>query len=146
MDKNTDSFWINYLSILAILVLLFGISMAVVPLVWRDIFNFLVFADNDFPQSFSVEAINYIRLTLSIAGAVMAGWMFVILQIIRGPLKSGEKWAWNATFYSLALWFIIDSSYSLYLGFPENALLNSGIFLAFLMGLLKVRPKGILKT
>jgi hypothetical protein len=140
MSKNNDSFWIKYLEILSLFILLFGISMAVVPLVWRDLLNFLVFANTDFPQSFSSDAINYIRLTLSVAGAVMAGWMLLIIKVIRGPLKSGEKWAWNAILYSLVLWYIVDTIYSLYLSFPENALLNSVIFLAFLIGLIKVKP------
>lgn len=105
--------------------------MMIVPFVWKDFFNIIIFGDVEFPKDFSDDAITYIRLILGIAGAVMAGWMLALIYLIKGPLKAGEVWAWKAITYSVVFWYVVDTAYSLYLGFPENALLNTGFVIAF---------------
>ena len=66
-------------------------------------------------------------------GATVAGWGLMMAFIAWVPLGRGEKWARNAWAVSLALWFVVDTFYSLYCGVWINVLLNLALLVA--MGL-----------
>jgi hypothetical protein len=69
----------------------------------------------------------------------MAGWAFLMIQIVRGPLKEGSAWAWTFLTQSLSLWFILDTGMSLVLGYSMHALFN--IPFAVALGIPLVRLK-----
>jgi hypothetical protein len=54
----------------------------------------------------------------------MAGWAFLMLQIVRGPLRDGTAWARTFMIRSLVLWFVLDTAMSLVLGYPTHAIFN----------------------
>ncbi len=75
-----------------------------------------------------------------VLGAVMAGWVFLMIQIVRGPLTEGFAWAWTFLVRSLSLWFILDTGMSLVLGYPMHALFNLPFALALGIPLAQLRP------
>jgi hypothetical protein len=139
--NKKQSFWIMYAKVVTVCVFIFSIGIILLPLIWRDFFNLIIFGERVFPASFSDDAIQYIRLIFGITGAVMAAWSMVLYIIISGPLNSGEIWAWRAFAGSVVLWYLLDTSYSLFTGFSENALFNTLFFLAYVPAIMKTRPK-----
>lgn len=59
-----------------------------------------------------------------VLGGVMAGWVLMLIQLVRGPLRDGSGWALRVIASSLALWFVLDTGMSLALGYPSHALFN----------------------
>ena len=88
----------------------------------------------------TVEVREYLRLPYMVLGAVMAGWAVLMIQIVRGPLSRGERWAWTILSQSLSMWFVLDTGMSLVLGHPAHALFN--VLFAVLLGipLLRLAP------
>ena len=84
---------------------------------------------------------DYLRLPFMVLGAVMAGWSVLMIQIVRGPLRDGSRWAWLMLVQSLVLWFFLDTGMSLVLGYPTHALFNVPFAIAFGIPLLSIRPK-----
>lgn len=70
------------------------------------------------------EVRDYLLLPYMVLGAVMSGWVFLMLLIVRGPLKDGLPWARKFLIQSLSLWFVLDTFMSLALGYPTHALFN----------------------
>jgi hypothetical protein len=83
---------------------------------------------------------DYLRLPFMVLGAVMAGWSLLMMQIVRGPLREGSRWAWLMLVQSLALWFLLDTGMSLVLGYPTHALFNVPFAVALVIPLVSLRP------
>lgn len=117
--------WRRWLFAVTIGVLVFGLSPLVAPGLTRRFFNLVVYASPDVIDGFGEPAVSYITLVHGVMGAVMFGWGLVFLLILLGPFRRGEKEAWFIFAVSLAAWFIPDTAFSLWLGFWQNAVLNS---------------------
>lgn len=59
-----------------------------------------------------------------VLGAVIIGWMLLLLAVVRGPLRRRERWAWEAVSVSAAGWFVVDTGFSLAVGSPAHAGFN----------------------
>jgi peptidoglycan/LPS O-acetylase OafA/YrhL len=92
-------------------------------------------------ESIDTSAVrDYLRLPFMVLGAVMAGWSLLMIQIVRGPLREGSRWAWLMLVQSLALWFLLDTGMSLVLGYPSHALFNVPFAVALGIPLVSLRP------
>ena len=89
---------------------------------------------------------DYLRLPYMVLGAVMAGWVFLMIQIVRGPLKEGSVWAWTFLVRSFSLWFILDTGMSLVLGYPMHALFNIPFAIALGIPLVRLKAHARLET
>jgi hypothetical protein len=74
---------------------------------------------------------DYVLLVYGILGATLIGWMALLLALVRGPLRRRERWAWRAAVGSAAVWFAVDTMFSLATGFAAHAVFN----LAFAAGI-----------
>jgi hypothetical protein len=74
-----------------------------------------------------------------VLGAVMAGWSVLMIQLVRGPLREGSRWAWLFMVRSLVLWFVLDTGMSIVLGYPTHALFNVPFAVALGVPLLSLR-------
>jgi hypothetical protein len=83
---------------------------------------------------------DYLRLPFMVLGAVMAGWSLLMMQIVRGPLREGSRWAWLMLVQSLVLWFLLDTGMSLVLRYPTHALFNVPFAVALGIPLVSLRP------
>jgi hypothetical protein len=86
------------------------------------------------------EVRDYLRLPFMVLGAVMAGWSLLMIQIVRGPLREGSRWAWLMLVQSLALWFLLDTGMSLVLRYPTHALFNVPFAVSLGIPLRSLRP------
>ena len=92
-------------------------------------------------KSIDTDAVrDYLLLPYMVLGAVMAGWAILMIQIVRGPLKEGSKWAWSILVRSLSLWFVLDTGMSLVLGHPMHALFNLPFAIALGLPLVRLKP------
>lgn len=92
-------------------------------------------------ESIDTRAVrDYLRLPFMVLGAVMGGWSLLMIQIVRGPLREGSRWAWLMLVQSLALWFLLDTGMSLVLGYPTHALFNVPSAIALGIPLTSLRP------
>ena len=74
---------------------------------------------------------DHVLLIYGVLGAVLIGWMVLLLAVARGPLRRRERWAWTATAVSMTAWFGVDTAFSLAVGSTAHAAFN-GIFAAAL--------------
>lgn len=78
------------------------------------------------PQpDYSPSAVAYIQFVNGVLGAVMIGWMVAIVLLVQGPFRRGERFGWDAIAASVAVWFVVDTSFSLIHGVGGNAMLNA---------------------
>ena len=103
-----------------------------------SLFAWLGFGPDDSIDTDSVR--DYLRLPFMVLGAVMAGWSVLMIQVARGPLRDGSRWAWLMLVQSLVLWFSLDTGMSLLLGYPIHALFNVPFAIALGIPLLSLRP------
>jgi hypothetical protein len=138
-------FWYRWLLLVSIGIMIFGLSMVVMPGLIMKFFSFIVYSKSDLIQSeFNVTAVKYIELTHGVLGAVMFGWSILLLMIIIGPFRNGNIEGWYYLTVSIIAWFVPDTLFSLWKGFWQNAILNSllGLFLVLpLLGTYKAFKK-----
>ncbi len=69
-------------------------------------------------------AVDHVLLVYGVLGAVLIGWMLLLLAVARGPLRRREPWAWTATVVSTTAWFGVDTAFSLAVGSTAHAAFN----------------------
>ena len=128
--------WVNWLLLVVLGVMVFGISMMLGPELIRQAFSALLYAAPDFvDRRFSASAIEYVTLLHGVLGAVMFGWGAALLLVLRGPFRRGDREGWMIFAVSAAAWFVPDTLFSLWTGFWQNAVLNSVFALLFVIPL-----------
>lgn len=129
---------IRWLEIVLAIVLLYSLLLVFAGTAAGSLFSWFGFGPS---ESIDTEAVrDYLLLPYMVLGAVMAGWVILMIQIVRGPLKEEAPWAWTFLVRSLSLWFILDTGMSLVLGYPMHALFNIPFAFALGIPLASLRP------
>lgn len=134
----TRQTFIKWLEVVLILVLFYSLLLVLAGTTAGALFSWFGFGPDESIDTAVVR--DYLRLPYMVLGAVMAGWAFLMIQIVRGPLKEGSAWAWTFLTRSLSLWFILDTGMSLVLGYPAHALFNIPFAIALGIPLLQLKP------
>jgi len=121
-------FTIKWLQLVLGAVFIYSLLLVFTGSLAGSLFSWLGFGPNEAIDTSEVQ--DYLLLPYMVLGAVMAGWVFLMMLIVRGPLKDGSPWARKFLIQSLSLWFILDTSMSLVLGYPTHALFNVPFALA----------------
>ena len=129
--------FIKWLEVVLFLVLIYSLLLVFAGTTAGSLFSWFGFGPEESINTAAVR--DYMQLPYMVLGAVMAGWVFLMIQIVRGPLKEGSVWAWTFLVRSLSLWFILDTGMSIVLGYPMHALFN--IPFAIALGIPLVRLK-----
>jgi len=129
---------ILWLHILLIIVFTYSLLLVFAGAVAGSLFAWFGFGPETSIDTKEVR--DYLRLPYMVLGAVMAGWTCLMIQIVRGPLKDGAKWAWPLLVQSLLMWFILDTGMSIVLGYPAHALFNIPFAVALGIPLVLLRP------
>jgi len=88
---RTRRTFITWLEIVLILVLGYSLLLVVAGATAGSLFSWFGFGPD---ESIDTEAVrDYLRLPYMVLGAVMAGWTFLMIQIVRGPLTEQSAWA-----------------------------------------------------
>ncbi len=121
-------FTIQWLQLVLGAVFIYSLLLVFTGSVAGSLFSWFGFGPNEEIDTSEVQ--DYLLLPYMVLGAVMAGWVFLMILIVRGPLKDGSLWARKFLIQSLSLWFILDTSMSVVLGYPTHALFNVPFALA----------------
>ena len=121
------------------MVLALSALLMLAPPLDETFFYLVYFQQPASPAPVPTEILGYLRFANGIIGAVMAGWMMVIIALARGPFRAGERWAWQAMAWPLVGWYVIDTAFSMAHGVWGNVLLNTGTGLMFGVPLLASR-------
>jgi hypothetical protein len=134
LSKRTAITW---LQVVLVVVLTYSISLVVAGSTAHSLFKWFGFGPDSSIDS--VEVRNYLKLPYMVLGAVMSGWTLLMVQLVRGPLRDGSRWAYRFLVQSLVLWFALDTGMSLVLGYPTHALFNFPFAIALGIPLLSLR-------
>ena len=136
MNKQTNlNFWWRWLVAADIIVIVFGAAQALLPELVRQGFSLLVFGSASYIDTFPQDAIRYITLTHAVMGSVMIGWGVSMMYTLLTQFRTGEWTGWVSPAVALILWFIPDTTMSILTGFWQNAVLNVGFILLFVIPL-----------
>ena len=124
-------FWWRWLLVVTIGVLVFGISLVVLPGPTQQLFNLLIFSSTQGNPAFDEAAIAYVTFICAVLGSTMFGWAIALLYALFGPFRRGQAEGWRMVAVSLVAWFIPDTAFSLWSGFWQNAVLNVAFAVAF---------------
>jgi len=133
------SLWSSFIQAAAGVVLALSAVLMLAPPLGETFFYLVYFQQPASPVPVPAEVLGYLRFANGIIGAVMAGWMLVIIVLARGPFRAGERWAWQAMAWPLLGWYVIDTAFSIGHGVWGNVLLNTGTGLMFGVPLLASR-------
>jgi hypothetical protein len=62
-------------------------------------------------------------------GATIAGWGISMTCIARYPFRKKERWAWNCLVFGLLVWFVLDTSLSVFYKVYFNAAFNTTLLI-----------------
>lgn len=138
MAPDSPSPWDRRLTVVVAAVALYGAVLVVRGAVPAALFDRLGFGMTASGITGGPQRA-YVLLIYGVLGAVLVGWMLLLLAVVRGPLRRRERWAWNAVAASMTAWFAADTSFSLAVGSPAHALFNVGFALAVAIPLAALR-------
>lgn len=127
--------WYRWLLVVSVGVMVFGIGMVLAPNLTRQLFGLLLYASADGLDGFGAGPLAYVTLVHGVLGAVMFGWSVALLYIVLGPFRRRSREGWQMLAVSVACWFVPDTAFSLWMGFWQNAVLNLGFVLLFILPL-----------
>lgn len=101
----------------------YAVAMVAAAPVVSDLFELLGFGPRDggVPPG---AATDHVLLLQGVLGSVIVGWVVLLVAVVRGPVRRGERWAVVAVAASLTVWFVLDTGWSLVAGSPAHALFN----------------------
>lgn len=137
-ETTARTFWDAWLLVAIAGVAGFSAGFVVAGDSMITVFDRLLFGSAESPVR-GAAALDYLKFSFGVLGAVTIGWMVALLPIALGPLRRRERFAWSSIAWSVGVWFVIDSTFSVLSGFPENAVLNVGFVALFAIPLLAMR-------
>lgn len=140
-DHKSIDFWCNALIAAAGLTILMGLSFMLPPFLGMSYFNFLFFGHTGFPEGMGEAGLAYTIFLYGLVGAIVIGWMAPMIYLAHGPIRRGDKTAFNVFCLTIAIWFVIDSLVSIATGFWQNAASNVSLVVLFIVPLLMIRRR-----
>ncbi len=127
-------FWQRWLVGLGIAVSVFGLCMVF----FNGTFLFEYFNREINPAFWGTNTVDdatklFQEWVYGVWGATIAGWGTVLIYIACYPFKRKERWSWNCLALALLVWFVLDTSLSIFYTVHFNAILN--LILMVLAGL-----------
>lgn len=117
MKTSPDfNFWQKWLLTVSILFSLTGFVIALIPDSFLFEMHTSAIGEVFFNDSFPDEAEKLRQFLFGPIGGTVAGYFLLQTFVVYGPFKRKEPWAWRAIFWALMIWFITDSSVSIYHG------------------------------
>jgi hypothetical protein len=126
--------WVRGLQGFLIFAALFGLALVTLQGVTQAFFSWMIFGNVTMPASYSPEELHYIRFVYGVLGAVITGWMLTMALMVR-HLSLDVTWVAMAIAIGVTVWFVVDSSLSVVMGYWQNAVLNLGFFIPIIVPL-----------
>jgi hypothetical protein len=146
-SENRFKLWFDVLLWANYLMLLMGLFVAFAGNSWIfDMHKDGIYQVFNLGEPLGGEILDLKNWLFGIIGATMIGFNVLAIFIIRFALIKKEIWAWNALFYGIIVWFVVDSAISIYYSAYFNIYwINLPALLIFLVPLHFIR-KTIVKV
>jgi len=136
------SFWQRWLFVVGVIVSVFGVMMALLsgtPLF--DLFNRQID-----PAFWSTNTVGdatkqFQQWIYGVWGATIAGWGIILTYIARYPFSKKERWAWNCLVFGLLVWFVLDTSLSVFYKVYFNAAFNTALLILVMLPVVFTRKE-----
>ena len=116
----TFQFWWRWLMVVTGGVIVYSLGLMFLPTTMHQAFNTLFYGASDA----NGDLTDYISLIYGVLGAVIIGWMVMLMSILMTAFRRGEREAWQTIVLSMVIWFVVDSGFSIYIGVIEHAIFN----------------------
>jgi hypothetical protein len=137
---SAEKFWYGWLKITILIIILSGLFLvltgSLIHLSFIDAIVEKLFFAGTHPLEEETMLKNWF---FGISGVLMAGWGIFMLYLVNHSFQQKQQWAWKCIFYPIVIWYILDTSISMYFSVFFNVLLNSILFLQMLAPLLYLR-------
>ncbi len=124
------SFWQRWLLVVGLVIAAFGAVMALIsgtPLF--DLFNQLIDPAFWGGRTSDPAARQFQQWIYGVWGATIAGWGIFVTFIARYPFSRKEKWAWECLGLGLGIWFVLDTTLSIFYKVYFNAVFNTSLLI-----------------
>lgn len=132
-------FWWRWLVLVSMGVLMFGLILVIFPNLTLQGFSLMIYSSATRLSEFGEPAVSYIRLVHAVLGAVMVGWGTSLLSVLFGTFREIPSIGWKSVTGSVVAWFIPDTTFSLWSGFWQNAILNAIFIVLFVIPLIAIK-------
>jgi len=135
--KNFD-FWTKWLILIGLLLVLFGLALAVFN---QSLLFEILFNSNVDPVFWGLAAVppasqNFQRWAYAVLGATVAGWGVFLTFLAYFPFHKKELWAWNCILVGMLVWYFPDTILSMLYGVVFNAVFNTLLLVLILLPLI----------
>jgi hypothetical protein len=136
-------FWQKWLFIVAVVMAVFGLSLAF----FSQSAAFDLLFNNQINPGFwgqgqvASQVATFQGWIYGILGATVAGWAICLGFIAWYPFRQRQLWAWHCVAWCLSVWYILDTGLSLYFGVYFNAVFNTILLVAGLLPVLFTRKE-----
>ena len=124
---TSAEFWNRWLLFAGWLLVVFGLLLAFLN--QTQLFDVAFNRQIDpvfWPAGVAAESIDSFQSWIyGVLGATVSGWGVFIVFLARYPFTKRERWARNCIAAGITLWYIADTSISLYFGVTFNAVVNT---------------------
>jgi hypothetical protein len=131
--------WTGWLSLATGFTVAFGLVMVLFPELTSQAFGLLLYQDAGRLISHPPEVLAYIHLAHAVMGSLMVGWGAGMFLVARTLFKQGNRLGWQILMYSIPLWYVPDTLFSVMSGFWPNALMNTGFAIMLMIPLWATR-------
>jgi hypothetical protein len=141
MNEKPANLWDRWLLLVGWLLMVFGLLLgffnqtAPFDIAFNHQINPVFWTDGTPPEG--VEAFQ--SWIYGVLGCTVSGWGVFLVFLARRPFRKRERWARNCIFAGITLWYITDTSVSLYFGVTFNAVFNTALALLVYVPLLATR-------
>ncbi len=136
------AFWQKWLLVVGIVIAVFGTLMALLsgtPLF--DVLNRQIDPAFWGVNPVSGNAKVFQQWIYGVWGATIAGWGVFVTFIARYPFRAKERWAWDCLILGMAVWFVLDTSLSIYYQVYFNAAFNTALLILALLPAVATRKQ-----
>ncbi len=133
-------FWQRWLFVISVAISVFGFVMVFLsrtPLfdVFNQQINPVFWGSNTVGDS----AKEFQQWIYGVLSATMAGWGVFVTFIAHYPFRNKEKWAWNCMVVGILVWFVLDTSLSIYHKVYFNAVFNTALLILAMLPVVLTR-------
>jgi hypothetical protein len=128
------------LLVVSVVISVFGIMIVLLsgtPLF--DMFNRQINPVFWSPNTVEESAKGFQQWIYGVLGATMAGWGVFMTFIAHYSFRNKEKWAWNCMFVGMLVWFVLDTSISIFHKVYFNAVFNTGLLIIAMLPVVLTR-------
>lgn len=141
MILDRFEFWRKFLLVVSFVMIIMGLFIAFLnqTIFFDFIFNKNINTVFGLSENSTAGITQFQNWIYGVLGATIVGWGIIMFFVIKYGFREKQKWAWKSIAVGISVWFVIDTSLSIYFGVYFNALFNSILFLLFIIPLLFIK-------